>query len=247
MEASGQAVPVPDPRLETAGFYKASVVKDFSCVVSTVIGPAVVGLSPPVVVAASCFMPVIAPFPLPVVASVPVPVVLPRLPIPLEVHVPNPFMLPYRVTETGRQFAQHMGHSGAFDIAPRPIVASRTIPMATVGPIPVAVIKEDVHPDIGSKINVGARYGHHRRWLVDDNRRRCSNDDLRHGHTDPNAHAYLGRALWCVAYQRNEQDPCKSGDYCPCPHSTILLSIRHRDYSCLMLPSASMGHRVFRF
>jgi hypothetical protein len=27
MEASGQAVPVPDPRLETAGFYKASGLK----------------------------------------------------------------------------------------------------------------------------------------------------------------------------------------------------------------------------
>jgi len=27
MEASGQAVPIPDPRLETAGFYKASGLK----------------------------------------------------------------------------------------------------------------------------------------------------------------------------------------------------------------------------
>ena len=27
MEASGQAVPVPDPRLETSGFYKASGLK----------------------------------------------------------------------------------------------------------------------------------------------------------------------------------------------------------------------------
>jgi hypothetical protein len=32
MEVSGQAVPVPDPRLETAGFYKVSGAKCTTCI-----------------------------------------------------------------------------------------------------------------------------------------------------------------------------------------------------------------------
>jgi len=47
MEVSGVAVPVPDPRLETAGFYKASglkILKDAESEPST--GPPFLGIPP---------------------------------------------------------------------------------------------------------------------------------------------------------------------------------------------------------
>ena len=50
------------------------------------------------------------------------------------------------------------------EISPVSVVAGRSVPAPLIGTPPVAVIKENVHIDIGSSINICPRY-------LDDGRR----------------------------------------------------------------------------
>ena len=92
------------------------------------------------------------------------------------------------------------GHSAAFDLVPRSVVASRSIPVPALGPVPVPMVKEDVHSDIRSKIHIRSGYNYHFWWLVNDHLRGRNDNDLGGGHTDSDVYSHFPVSLRSVSH-----------------------------------------------
>jgi hypothetical protein len=94
---------------------------------------------------------------------VPVFLLLPFAPVFLELAIGNPLMPWWHTPEIRRDVYQNGRHSSSNNMNPRPIIAVGTIPTALMGAVPVTMVKENIHFNVGDKVNIGIGYHEYRR------------------------------------------------------------------------------------
>jgi hypothetical protein len=95
------------------------------------------------------------------VLSVPVSVALPSSPVLPEVAITNAIIPGMMMAIIRGQMMEEPRYPVPFNEAPRAVIASRPVPAALEGTIPVVMIKDNIHARVRHCVCISPRYHHH--------------------------------------------------------------------------------------
>ena len=97
----------------------------------------------------------------PVFILMPVFFLFPSFPVSLHMFIGNSLVSRWQSAITGWELQYGPGHSGWSNMRPWTVIGRRTEPMPFMGAIPVAMIEQNIHPNIRGYIYIGSGYHRH--------------------------------------------------------------------------------------